>query len=281
MQSINQQRLSEADMLTRAVENVLRKLIRFLVGRISLVRLQEMIRYIYVDEAMKNLKRERPGKNVALTQLALFTGLDTRTLTQVRIRLEQESPQYRQQYLKELTPESAVVEAWADRVATADAKEEAAVMAYGSDDSDFERLVRSTISTRGITSQSIIRRLVDTRSVEQDKERRTLKLVVDHFSPYLSDDEPSIINAAFSAVSNLMSTIEYNVKASRDDKLFQRQAWTFRLHPDDRLRFRTACRAMLEQFEAKARRDIRPWEGDEYGSFMMTAGVGLYYFEES
>ena len=38
----------EAAILTRAVENVFRKLIRFLVGRISLVRLQEMIRYIYV-----------------------------------------------------------------------------------------------------------------------------------------------------------------------------------------------------------------------------------------
>ena len=59
----------EAAILTLAVENVFRKLIRFLVGRISLVRLQEMIRYVYVEEAEKNLRAENPGKNVPMTKL--------------------------------------------------------------------------------------------------------------------------------------------------------------------------------------------------------------------
>ena len=88
MPADHKQRYQEAAMLTRAVENVFRKLIRFLVGRISLVRLQEMIRYIYVEEAEKNLRAENPGKNVPMTRLALVTGLDTRTLVQIRKRLE-------------------------------------------------------------------------------------------------------------------------------------------------------------------------------------------------
>ena len=41
MATMGGQRLHEAELLTRAVENVFRKLIRFLVGRISLVRLQK------------------------------------------------------------------------------------------------------------------------------------------------------------------------------------------------------------------------------------------------
>ena len=84
MSSLEDSRYQEADLLARAVENVFRKLIRFLVGRITLVKLQEMIRYIYVEETEKMLRRERPGKNVPLTRLALNTGLDTRTLTRVR-----------------------------------------------------------------------------------------------------------------------------------------------------------------------------------------------------
>jgi len=274
MPKVTDARLQEADLLARAVENVFRKLIRFLVGRISLVKLQEMIRFIYIDETEKKLKAENPGKNVPLTRLALNTGLDTRTLTRVREQLYQGDPQYEPQFLAELTPESAVVEAWANLDG------DKSVLEYGSEDADFEKLVRATISTRGITIQSIIKRLVDTQSIEQDKANHRLTLLVDHFSPYLSDDEPNMINAAFSAVSNLLMTIEFNVDVSPDDRLFQRQTWTFRLSPDDRVEFRSNMRAMLEQWEEKSMQTIEPWEMASYGDELLTAGVGFYYFEE-
>jgi hypothetical protein len=274
MTRVTETRLQEADLLARAVENVFRKLIRFLVGRISLVKLQEMIRFIYIDETEKKLKAENPGKNVPLTRLALNTGLDTRTLTRVREQLYQGEPQYRTQFLAELTPESAVVEAWSGL------KGEGSVLQYGSESAEFEKLVRRTISTRGITIQSIIKRLVDTNSIEQDKEKQNLKLLVDHYSPYLSDDEPNIINAAFSAISNLIGTIENNVNHGTDDRLFQRQAWTFRLSPEDRVAFRKTMREMLETYEETAMQKIKPWEMERYGDGLVTAGVGFYYFEE-
>jgi hypothetical protein len=261
------------------VDNVFRKLIRFLVGRISLVRLQEMIRHIYVEETELKLRAENPGKSVPLTRLALNTGLDTRALVQIRKRLQVDGPQYRQQFLAELTPESAVVEAWASRIRGAGAEIDAAVLDYGSDDAGFEALVKSTLSIRGITTQSIIQRLVDTDSVELDREQRTLRLLVDHYSPYLSQDEPNIVNAAFSAISNLISTIEHNVGAEQEAKLFQRQAWTFRLDPRKRIEFRAVMRDMLEHCEDSAREKIAPWEHEEYGENLLTAGVGFYYFE--
>ena len=111
-------RSGDAAILTRCGRYVFRKLIRFLVGRMSLVRLQEMIRYIYVEEAERILRAENPGKNVPMTRLALVTGLDTRTLVEVRKRLEADSSQYRQQFLSELTPESAIIEAWASKAAS-------------------------------------------------------------------------------------------------------------------------------------------------------------------
>jgi len=272
-------RLQEAAILTRAVENVFRKLIRFLVGKISLVRLQEMIRYIYVEEAEKSLRAENPGKNVAMTRLALITGLDTRTLVQVRKRLETDVRQYRQKFLAELTPESAIVESWASKVNSASTGNPA-VMSYGSDQGEFEKMVKATISGRGITTQSIIERLVATRSIERDRNNRTLELIVDEFSPYLSDDEPNMVNAALSAISNLISTIEHNMASSQEDKLFQRQSWTFRLNPDDREAFRSAMRNLLERYKEETESGITPWESDAYGNDLLTAGVGLYYFED-
>jgi len=271
-------RYREADLLTRAVENVLRRMIRFLVGRITLVKLQEMIRAIYVEETERKLQAEKPGRNVPLTRLALNTGLDTRTLARVRKHLAGDESRHRRRFLAELTPESAVVEAWASAVASGEAGRE---IGYGSEDAEFETLVRSTISTRGITMPSIIQRLVDTRSIDQDREQRRLRLLVDHFSPYLSDDEPNIINAAFSAIANLLSTIEYNVAARQPERLFQRQVWTFRLSPDQRDDFRRAMRKRLERYEKSAIGAIEPWEQQRYDSNLLTAGIGLYYFEES
>ena len=272
-------RLDEAAILTRAVENVFRKLIRFLVGKISLVRLQEMIRYIYVEEAEKNLRAEHPGKNVPLTKLALVTGLDTRTLVQVRKRLEVDTQQYRQQFLAELTPESAIVETWVEQAQNPDS-DNGSVLSYGNDKSAFEKLVGSTIPGRGITTQSIIERLVATKSIAQDKENKTLQLIVKRFSPYLSDDEPNMVNAALSAISNLTSTIEHNMKATQEEKFFQQQSWTFRLNPQDRVTFRRIVRESLARCKVLAETDMEPWEREEYGKEMMTAGVGFYYFEE-
>ena len=279
MPATRDNRLDEAAILTRAVENVFRKLIRFLVGRISLVRLQEMIRYIYVEEAEKNLRSENPGKNVPLTKLALVTGLDTRTLVQVRKQLEVDTQQYRQQFLAELTPESAIVEAWVEQAKNPDS-DNGSVLGYGSDKKAFEKLVRSTIPGRGITTQSIIERLVATKSVVQDKENRTLTLVVERFSPYLSDDEPNMVNAALSAISNLTSTIEHNMKATQEEKFFQQQSWTFRLNPEDRESFRQMSRKILARYKDEAEAEIRPWEMEKYSEGLITAGVGFYYFEE-
>ena len=44
--------LKEAAIFTRAVENVFRKLIRLLLGRMTLVKLQEMIRCILICPQM-------------------------------------------------------------------------------------------------------------------------------------------------------------------------------------------------------------------------------------
>ena len=73
--SIPDARIEEAAVLTKVVENHFRKLIRFLVGRVSLVKLQEMIRFIFIEEIEVKLRREHPEKNVPLTQLALLSDL--------------------------------------------------------------------------------------------------------------------------------------------------------------------------------------------------------------
>jgi hypothetical protein len=176
--------------------------------------------------------------HVPLTELALITGLDSRTVTNIRTKIESAGHLYEQSFLKELTPESAIVESWVKLIEMANAPKSPnkATLNYGDEHSDFEILVRSAISSRGVTSQSIIQRLVASGSVVHDSKKKTVKLVVPKFSPYLSSDEPQIFNAAFTAISNLISTVENNIKAEPDNKMFQRQVWTFRLPVRDILK---------------------------------------------
>jgi hypothetical protein len=276
-------KLQEVTILTRAVENVFRKLIRFLVGRISLVKLQEMISYIYVQESESRLSTEFLGKNVPLTKLALLTGLDTRAVTTIREKIEGSEGEFQQLLLRDLTPESAIVEAWSARVKKAEKQKnkKAGTLTFGGEDKEFEKLVRSTISTRGVTIQSLIQTLLATNSISVDKKRKTLTLLVDYYSPYLSNDEPNMINAAFSAVSNLISTIEYNVTASISNRKFQRQVWTFRLPPEKLIEFRAAMRSFLFNIENEAKDKVEVWEAENYSEDLLSAGIGLYYFEDS
>jgi len=274
--------LQDVAILTQAIETVFRKLIRILVGRISLLKLQEMVNFIYVEEAERKIVRERKSANVPLSKLALMTGLDSRTVAAIRYKIQTGGRLYEQLFLRELTPESAIVEAWARLIDNAQPGEggDNSTLKYGNDESAFEKLFRSTISSRGITSQSIIQRLVASKSVVQDKKNKTVKLVLKHFSPYLSSDEPQMFNAAFTAISNLISTAENNFKAAGESKYFQRQVWTFRLPTSARLKFRREMHAFLESMEMRAKEEIRHWEVDGKVDEIMSAGVGMYYFEE-
>ena len=100
-----EQTLPDVAILTRAVENVFRKLIRLLIGKMSLKKLQEMIQGIFVEEAEAKLRAERPGKNVPLSTLAVVTGFDTRTLTRIKSKESYLKPFHEEnRFLSEITP---------------------------------------------------------------------------------------------------------------------------------------------------------------------------------
>ena len=156
------QDFEDAVVLTRSVENVFRKLIRSLVGRISLVKLQEIIRNIYIEEAEIKLRNERPNKDVSLTRLALLTGLDTRALTKVRNSDQFRKPLHQEsRFIKAMTPESCVLDVWSsgsDYLDPSSGKPKN--LKIQGEGLSFDRLVKEAVSTRGVTVQSILTNLL-------------------------------------------------------------------------------------------------------------------------
>ena len=278
------EQLQDAAILTRAVENLFRKLIRFLVGRLSLVKLQEMIRFIYVEEAEGKLRRQKPDRDIPLTRLALLTGLDTRTLAKVRNSDRYRKPLHKEnRFIKAMTPESCVLDLWTSNSRFVDpvSGKPKVIPLHGAGVS-FEQLLKEAVASRGVTSQSILASLVADQAVELDGESQTVKLLEKIQAPYKSGNEWGALEVGLLHACSLIDTVFHNFRAVRDGSatLYQRGCWTHRLKSDNGRKFQRMMREFLEKSDEEARDLMTPYE--EKGSFddQLTAGISMFYFEE-
>jgi len=275
--------LKEAAALTRAVEKVMRKFVRLLIGRMSLARLQELIRLVFVQEAEAFLKRERPGKNVAMTKLALLTGLDTRTLGKVKEESETEVAIHENtEFLRDITPECSILDYWQVNPKYLNGEGKPLQLKVKGEFPSFESLFAETITSRGVTSSSLLDRLIASKSVELDSVTEELRMLDGRYWPFQDDDENALLQIGLISLDNLIGTIDHNLAAMQDetDPLFQRLTWTSRLPMDKQSKLRIAIRKLLNSSEEKVTCLLSELEEIEQREGQLTVGVGIYYFEE-
>jgi len=243
-----------------------------------------MIRFIYVEEAENKLKIENPAKNVALTKLALLTGLDTRTLTRTRNHQSYGRPFHKKSaFLREFTPAVAILDFWGSVSEFLDpiTKTPKILKLKGSTDS-FEQLFEMTIKSRGITQQSLLDRLVINGAVILDKKQETVELAKLTYFPTHSEEQLGAFEVGYAAAANLLDTIVNNFESqSNDEKFFQRGVWTTRLSPLQRQKLKHALNAILESAETEGREVLQNFEDSSENSSQMTSGISLFYFEDN
>jgi hypothetical protein len=276
--------LPDVAVLTYAVENVFRKLIRLLLGKISLKKLQEMIQVIFVEEAEAMLQRERPGKNVPLSTLAVMTGFDTRTLTRIKSEETYLKPFHEEQrFLSEITPECSVLDVWESHSRYRDPKTGMpAVLPMRGEAPSFESLVHEAVPTRGVTVSSFLQRLEASHSVNVDRAAQTVSMINKRFTPFGSKDQTQNARIGMAAVGNLVDTIAHNLKTTpgTGESFYQRGCWTNRLKQSDAERLRSLVKDFLEDTDEAARQLIRPFEQESPARDQVTAGISLFYFQE-
>lgn len=277
----NQDTGSDGSMLMRSLERVFRHFARMLVGKITFRRVQELLREVFIQEAEARLRHERPGKNVPLSKLALLTGLDTRTLIRIRGELAARQARGEGVRISELSSEAKLVEAWALNPKYCGSDGAPRALTVGQPGSEFEQLVKEVISARGVTVQSMLERLTATNTVEFTDQGARLVLLNRRYSPFNSGDEESLMANGLQALINLSGTVCNNVVASTEDRMIQRELWTFRLDESRREEFRELVREYLLKVEAGAEKVMVPLESEFEYQDQITAGLGLYYFEES
>ena len=277
--------LEDVAILTLAVESVFRKLIRLLIGKISLKKLQEMIQVIFVEEAEVILKKETPGKNVALSALAVVSGIDTRTLTRIKSQESYLKPFHEEKrFLRKITPECSVLDVWESSETYKDPKTgKPIILAINGPKPSFESLISDSNSTRGVTVKSFLQRLEVSKSVIVDKANNSVQMIDKRYTPFGSEAQTENARIGMAAVGNLVDTVAHNVKAPTDcgESFYQRGCWTNRLNKDDSKRLRELVKNFLTEADEKVRKIMKPFEQSVTGQGQLTAGVSLFYFEEA
>ncbi len=276
--------LGDVAILTRAVENVFRKLIRLLIGKMSLKKLQEMIQVIFVEEAEAKLRLETPGKNVPLSTLAVVTGFDTRTLTRIKGKESYLKPFFEEKrFLSEITPECSVLDVWESSSKYRDSKSgKPKILAIRGSKVSFESLIGDSNSTRGVTVTSFLQRLEASKSIIVDKTQNTVQMIDKRYTPFESEDQTENVKIGMAAVGNLVDTIAYNLKASSQgrESFYQRGCWTNRLDKNQSEKLRRLVKKFLVKTDERARKIMKPFEQNTVNNDQVTAGISLFYFEE-
>lgn len=276
--------LPDVAILTRAVENVFRKLIRMLIGKISLKKLQEMVQEIFVEEAEAKLSLERPGKNVPLSTLAVVTGFDTRTLTRIKSRETYMRPFHQEQrFLSEITPECSVLDVWESSPKYRDVETgKPMVLPIKGAQPSFESLIAESNSTRGVTVTSFMNRLEASKSIVVDKANNQLRMIDKRYTPFDTEDQTETARIGMAAVGNLVDTITHNLKAPQlgQESFYQQGCWTNRLNRKDAEELRRVVRDFLSGTDEQARAVLKPYEQDMVAGDQVTAGISMFYFEE-
>jgi len=276
--------LRDVAILTRAVENVFRKLIRMLIGRMSLKKLQEMIQVIFVEEAEEMLRQEAPGKSAALTTLAVITGFDTRTITKIRRNDSYLKSFYQEErFLSEITPECSVLDVWESNPKYRDSGSgKPKVLEIRGSACSFESLISDSVSTRGVTVTSFLQRLAASSSIVVDKNLNKVRMIDKRYTPFESNDKTEHAKIGMAVVGNLVDTIAHNLNASAQsgEPFYQQGCWTNRLKKEDSTKLRELVRVFLLESDERARKIIAPFEQSEAGTDQVTAGISMFYFEE-
>jgi len=276
--------LRDVAVLTKCVEKVFRKLIRMLVGKMSLKKLQEMIQIIFIEEAEAQLKQETPGKNIALGDISLQTGVDTRTIKRVRKHIAVSDAFHEDNtFLDGFMPLFKVFDLWMNDARFFDIRKgRPRQLDIEGGGHSFDALVKTAIQSRGLTSQAVLKRLKEIDVVDVNKHNGTVVLKQED-NVFISKDDLDLLEVGLTAIGNLVNTINHNIQnhQNEDARYFQRGSWNYHFNPDNIDQVRNTIHRYLRKVDAKSRDLISSLADTEEYKGQLTAGISMFYFEEN
>jgi hypothetical protein len=265
MQNLNQQ--DDAKSITHFLSRVFRKVVRLVIGTVSLPALNDILKAIYVEEAQKKLIRE--GSKPTKSAIALITGLDTRVVSSVLA-----------QNLESTNPEHALIDLWSSDPFFQDPETgKPARLPIVGRGRTFQTLVLRSIG-RNITVKTVISRLLasnNIRVIQEDLEKVELLSML--YSP-ISTDKAKQTEVGLVEASRVLSAVVHNMSSDSETRVPQQGRWTYRLDPKKYKQFRKNARQLLEKQIKEGEKLLEEFEEPTKQDGQMTVGIGWYQWRD-
>lgn len=231
--------------------------------------MMEIIRVIYVEEAERKLSRN--GSRPTKSALALMTGLDTRVVTSVMkskfdVALEP----------KQICAENALLDMWANDPFFQDPKTgEPAILPVEGRGRTFQGLILKSIG-RNITVKTVLDRLLSSENIKLHSDAiERVELLSQFYSP-ISDDAAKMTDIAYVESSRVLSAAIHNMNTDPELRVPQQGRWTYRLAPENYLKFRMEARDLLDKQIREGEQLLEKYEEVKKQPGQLTVGIGWY-----
>ncbi len=188
--------VKEAQWLASTLETLFRPLVRILIGRVSVQALCDLLRQLYLDEAVR--KVEASGERPTRASLALLSGWDTRTVKDAvgqKITIEPERA----------WPQIGILTLWQSdpRYRNRKTGQPKVLDLYGDGPNFFKLVVRAI--GRNITPRAVLGKLIDNKSIAlaEDGKVRFLSARYKEFKPQERKDIEAAAGKAAAALAKL------------------------------------------------------------------------------
>ncbi|GAB4193216.1 MAG: hypothetical protein Tsb002_23490 [Wenzhouxiangellaceae bacterium] len=254
-----------------SILRMLRPVARLALGRMTGTLLLDLMRRVLVEEAWRQLQRDKPGK-VTLSEVALLTGMDSRMVKQL-IKTPLSCTE------EDISREAMVLARWKnDPEFINDNGEPARLLIFGPG-ATFQGLV-TRVAGRNVTVQTVLDRLLRNNNVKVHREHWLD--MQSHYYNVIEDDEERMLESGSTALQNLGDTLAHNL-AHRDDpgaRWIQQRRWSTTLPADRVESLRRQMDQLLRRQIDEATRTIEAHENAGLHDLNQPmVGVGYYYWE--
>lgn len=267
----------DRELSLRISRRMLKTLAALNIGKVPFDQAVAVLRQAYVDAAIEHLQRKQPDKRITRSAIALLTGMDGRTVSQLlEAREEHDGPRKEQKVQQ--SPNAQVLGSWASEQRWADPEsgEPRDLPIYGSGDT-FQALVKSSIG-KSVSYSMVLETLLahgNVRKVEDNKVQ-----LVDRV--FRSESDLAKLRQAYRMVDGISKNIVHGQQVRQPDQRWPRgQVWSQRVRPEELAALRDEVLALLRDKHMYELGELIDQHAEaQDGPNQATAGLGWYYWED-
>jgi hypothetical protein len=268
-QYIRHETMTENNAVQQVLPLLFQKIVRLLIGSISFPVLTDLLKSIYVEEAIRKL--ERSGSKPTRSAIALMTGLDTRVVSSVL-----NDDNNTKAIPNSANPENTLIDIWnSDAKFRDEETNRPAVLPIEGKGRTFQSLVLKAIG-RNITVKTVLDRLLKGGTVEVvHGDIPRVKLISKFYNP-ISSDYAKSTEIGLLESSRVLSAVLHNIHSDKDHRVPQQGRWTYRLDPKNYKDFRIKARKLLEDQIEEGDALLEKFEEERQKPGQLTVGIGWY-----